>query len=86
MLKFFKICFLRSLILFFLLPLNLSSKIVDTIEALEIKSMGDENAPIKMLEFASLTCGHCARFHNDVMPAIKEKYISTGKIFFTYNW
>ena len=85
MLKFFKICFLRSLILFFLLPLNLSSKIVDTIEALEIKSMGDENAPIKMLEFASLTCGHCARFHNDVMPAIKEKYISTGKIFFTYK-
>lgn len=85
MFKFLKICFLKSLILFFLFPLDLSSKIVDTIEALEIKSMGDQNAPIKMLEFASLTCGHCARFHNEVMPTIKEKYISTGKIFFTYK-
>ena len=85
MFKFLKICFLKSLILFFLFPLDLSSKIVDTIEALEIKSMGDQNAPIKMLEFASLTCGHCARFHNEVMPTIKEKYILTGKIFFTYK-
>ena len=85
MFKFLKICFLKSLILFFLFPLDLNSKIVDTIEALEIKSMGDQNAPIKMLEFASLTCGHCARFHNEVMPTIKEKYILTGKIFFTYK-
>ena len=38
-----------------------------------------------MIEFASLTCGHCARFHNEVMPTIKEKYINNGKIFFTYK-
>ena len=38
-----------------------------------------------MIEFASLTCGHCARFHNEVMPAIKEKYINNGKIFFIYK-
>ena len=62
-----------------------SSNIVDTIEALEEKSLGTPDAPIKMIEFASLTCGHCARFHNEVMPTIKEKYINNGKIFFTYK-
>ena len=62
-----------------------SANIVDTIEALEEKSLGKPDAPIKMIEFASLTCGHCARFHNEVMPTIKEKYINNGKIFFTYK-
>ena len=64
---------------------SVSANIVDTIEALEEKSLGKPNAPIKMIEFASLTCGHCARFHNEVMPAIKEKYINNGKIFFIYK-
>ncbi len=62
-----------------------SSRIVDTIEALEEKKIGDESASIKMIEFASLTCGHCAKFHNEVFPIIKEKYIDTGKIAFTYK-
>ena len=64
---------------------SVSANIVDTIEALEEKSLGKPDAPIKMIEFASLTCGHCARFHNEVMPTIKEKYINNGKIFFTYK-
>ena len=70
----------------FLLSFNdLNSRIVDTIEALENQSMGDESAPIKMTEFASLTCGHCAKFHNEVFPKIKKEYIDTGKILFTYK-
>ena len=75
-------------IIFFVLVFasNVSiSRIVDTIEALESKSVGEEKAPIKMIEFASLTCGHCAKFHNEVFPLIKENYIDKGKIFFTYN-
>ena len=64
---------------------DLKSRIVDVIEALENQSMGDESAPIKMTEFASLTCGHCAKFHNEVFPKIKENYIDSGKIFFTYQ-
>ena len=70
---------------FLLMPEDSSSRIVDTIEALENKTLGKIDAPIKMIEFASLTCGHCARFHNEVMPSIKKKYIDTGKIFFTYK-
>ena len=64
---------------------DLNSRIVDTIEALENQSMGNESAPIKMTEFASLTCGHGAKFHNEVFPKITENYIDSGKIFFTYQ-
>ena len=61
------------------------SKIVDTIEALEEKSLGNNEAPIKMVEFASMTCGSCAKFHNDVFPSIKKDFIDSGKVFFTYK-
>jgi len=42
--------------------------------------MGDQNAPIEIIEYAALSCSHCANFHADVLPALKEKYIDTGKV------
>lgn len=41
--------------------------------------MGDPNAPVEIIEYASLTCNHCATFHNNVLPRLKEDYIDTGK-------
>lgn len=41
--------------------------------------MGDPDAPVTIIEYASLTCPHCANFHNDTWPAIKRDYIDTGK-------
>ena len=41
--------------------------------------LGDPNAPVEIIEYASLTCNHCATFHNTVLPRPKEKYIDTGK-------
>jgi protein-disulfide isomerase len=35
-----------------------------------------------VVEYASMTCGHCAQFHNIVFPKLKEKYIDTGKVRF----
>ena len=64
---------------------SINARVVDTIEALESKSFGDEDAKVKIVEFASLTCGHCAKFHNEVMPILKEKYIEKGLIHFTYK-
>lgn len=42
--------------------------------------LGDENAPVTIIEYASMTCGHCGYFHNNVLPQIKRNYIDTGKV------
>lgn len=42
--------------------------------------LGDADAPIEIIEYASLTCSHCAAFHADVLPKLKEKYVKTGKV------
>jgi protein-disulfide isomerase len=44
--------------------------------------LGKADAPVTIVEYASLTCSHCANFHNNVYPALKEKYIDTGKVRF----
>jgi protein-disulfide isomerase len=48
-------------------------------------TLGDPNAPVKMVEYASLTCPHCADFHTQVFPEFKKKYIDTGKVHFTFK-
>lgn len=54
-------------------------------DPLGVRTLGDPNAPIKIEEFASLTCGHCAHFHRTTFPELKKKYIDTGKVFFTFT-
>lgn len=49
-------------------------------EAMAEKSIGSPDAPITMIEYSSLTCSHCAKFHTDVLPKIKRDYIDTGKL------
>ena len=39
---------------------------------------GNENAKITIIAYESLTCSHCADFHNDVYPRLKKEYIDTG--------
>ncbi len=46
---------------------------------------GDPNAPVEIIEYASLTCPHCASFAAEVFPRIKENYIDTGKVKFIYR-
>ncbi len=43
-------------------------------------TLGKEDAPITIVEYSSMTCGHCANFHEKVFPYLKEKYIDTGKV------
>ena len=47
--------------------------------------MGKADAPVTIVEYASMTCGHCANFHTKVFPALKEKYIDTGKVRFVFR-
>ena len=44
--------------------------------------LGSPDAKVTIIEYASLTCGHCATFHRDTWPALKSKYIDTGKVRF----
>ena len=52
-------------------------------EALAVKPddrvLGKAEAPITIIEYASLTCPHCAHFEVDVLPKLKEKWIDSGK-------
>ena len=42
--------------------------------------LGNPTAPITIVEYASLTCPHCAHFAKDVLPELKKKWIDTGKV------
>lgn len=43
-------------------------------------SLGSPTAKVTMIEYASVSCPHCARFQNEVFPAFKTKYIDTGQV------
>ncbi|HEY1736563.1 MAG TPA: DsbA family protein [Methylovirgula sp.] len=51
-------------------------------QALPDIAQGQANAPITIVEYASMTCGHCARFHSETYPLLKKNYIDTGKVRF----
>lgn len=46
-------------------------------------SIGSPDAPVKIIEYASFTCPHCANFHATVFKDLKRDYIDTGKVHFT---
>lgn len=47
--------------------------------------LGQANAPITLIEYASSTCPHCAHFHETVWETLKTNYIDTGKVRFVYR-
>ncbi|WP_372782975.1 DsbA family protein [Phenylobacterium sp.] len=46
-------------------------------------TLGSPKAKIQVIEYASLSCPHCAHFNEAVFPALKAKYIDTGKVRYT---
>ncbi|TAL36408.1 MAG: DsbA family protein, partial [Alphaproteobacteria bacterium] len=53
---------------------------VDIEKAMADRSLGKDDAPVTMIEYASMTCPHCAHFSNDLLPEVKRKLIDTGKV------
>ena len=47
--------------------------------------IGDKDAPITIIEYASLSCSHCADFHNNTLKELKKEYIDTGKVKFIFR-
>ena len=48
-------------------------------------TMGSPHARVTVIEYASASCPHCARFNNEVFPALKAKYIDTGRVFYVFR-
>lgn len=44
------------------------------------RALGSPDAPVTIIEYASMTCSHCATFHMQTYPVLKERYIDTGKV------
>lgn len=53
--------------------------------ALSDMAVGSADAPITVVEYASVTCPHCATFHQEIYPDIKANYIDTGKVRFIFR-
>ena len=47
--------------------------------------LGSPDAPVTVVEYSSMTCGHCANFHKNVFHYLKEKYIDAGKVRFVHR-
>ena len=60
------------------------SKGAGTVDTADM-TLGDPNAKVKLVEYASLTCSHCGKFNNEVFPEFKKKYIDTGKVHYTFK-
>jgi protein-disulfide isomerase len=51
----------------------------------EDRFLGKPDAAITVIEYASLTCPHCADFHKEILPKLKAAYVDTGKAKFIYR-
>lgn len=53
--------------------------------ALDDMAQGSVDAPVTVIEFASMTCSHCAHFHKETYPLLKRDFVDTGKIRFIFR-
>ena len=77
---YFKVIALAVFVLFSL-KLVAENTVIDSKKNI----LGNLNAPNTLIEYASLSCVHCANFHNQKLPEIKEKLIKTGKLKYIYR-
>jgi len=75
---------INSLILSLFLALPLNSQTILDISETDF-FIGEENAPVTIIEYASLSCNHCASFHVNTLDDIKKEYIDTGKVKFVFR-
>ena len=48
-------------------------------------TQGDPKAPVTVIEYASTSCPHCAKYNADDFPALKKQYIDTGKVYYVFR-
>lgn len=63
---------------------NAAASEIDT-SMIQDMTLGNPDAAVTVIEYASFTCPHCARFHMDAFKQLKADFIDTGKINFVYR-
>ena len=80
--------FSTVLTIFFYLVFSLNLK-ADNHSVLSISDndfyIGSPDAPVTIIEYASMSCSHCADFHNNTLDDLKSEYIDTGKVRFVFR-
>lgn len=66
-------------------PADQTAVSADVAEMMSPRTIGSDDAPIKVIEYSSLTCGHCAAFHKTDLPQIEKEYVETGKVQFIFK-
>lgn len=59
-----------------------NNDVINVTALMKDRILGNPDAPVTIIEYASMTCIHCANFHNNVYPAVKAELIETGKVKF----
>ena len=53
--------------------------------SLQELSIGDDEAPVTIIEYSSMTCSHCADFHTNTYPTLKKNHIEKGEVRFIFR-
>jgi protein-disulfide isomerase len=64
---------------------NAAAALVTKPVSLPDMALGSANAPVTIVEYASMSCPHCAAFHENVFPMLQSKYIDPGKVRFVFR-
>ena len=76
----------RFVILFLFISFNLYSADHSILKIQENDFyIGEPEAPVTIIEYASMSCSHCADFHNETLDDLKSEYIDTGKVKFVFR-
>jgi len=76
MCNLYRILSIVFFIVFFILPISATTVLEVTEDDFVV---GDKNAPVTIIEYASLSCSHCADFHNNTLNDLIKEYVDTGK-------
>ena len=76
MCNLYRILSIVFFIVFFILPISATTVLEVTEDDFVV---GDKNAPVTIIEYASLSCSHCANFHNNTLEDLIKEYVDTGK-------
>ena len=70
---------------FGLAPASSHAGVANFTDSIKEMVIGQADAPLTIVEYASLGCSHCASFHHDTYPQLKKAYIDTGKVKFVFR-